>query len=245
MKGRLPQRGGLPRAEISACFSGYLPPCRARARYSFDMPGQRRTTGGRARGSWLPRLAGIGLIVVLVAAAVTGYLITFHPPGSPAATLPTRVVSYQTVGLVALDAQPGSPGQLIQLLGRQGIPQFSPVSQAEQATGTGQWTADLMVGDSYIFIFLPSDGCLTAAGPAGRARLVLQHCDLKANQRWRRIGPGTLAQGHRFYPYASMADGSCLTEGAELSGPVWSAGLVSCARSAATDQVLAFWWAAG
>jgi hypothetical protein len=207
------------------------------------MPGQGRTVGRRARGSWLPRLAGIGLIVVLVAGAVTGYLLTVHPFGAPAATLPTRVVSDQTVGLVAADSQPGSADALVQLLERQGTPEFTSVSQAEAQSGSGQWTADLMAGNSYIFIFLPSNKCLGATGTAEHPRLVLQHCDLRSNQRWRRRGPGTLAQGHTFYPYANMADGACLTEGSELSGPARAAGLAACSAAAASDQVRAFWWA--
>jgi hypothetical protein len=209
------------------------------------MPGRRRTAGGRARGSTLARLAGIGLIVVLAAGGVTAYLVTLHPLGGRSGgTLSSRVVSYQTVGLLAQDVQPRSSGQLVDLLGRAGKPQFSPVSQAEQQSGTGQWTADLMVGGSYIFIFLGSDDCLATTGSAARARLVLQHCDLQANQRWRRVGTGVLAQGHSFYGYANMASRSCVTEGSELPGPVWAAGLSMCAR-AASDQLLAFWWSAG
>jgi hypothetical protein len=226
-------------------FSCYLAPAPANERYSFDMPGQRRTVGGRARGSTLARLAGIGLIVVLAAGGVAAYLVTFHPLGAGSGpTLPTRVVSYQTVGMVAQNAQPGSSGQLMQLLGGRDGVQFSPVSQAEQQSGTGRWTADLMAGGSYIFIFVGSDNCLGVTGTGGQARLVVQHCDLQANQRWRRLGASTVAQGHNFYPYANMADRSCITEGTELPGPVWAAGLSACTR-ASTDQLLAFWWSAG
>jgi hypothetical protein len=205
------------------------------------MPGQRRTVGGRARGSWLARLSGIGLIVVLAAGGVTAYLVTLHPFGGHSPILPTRVVSYQTVGLVAEDAQPPSSGQPTQLRAAHGKPQFSPVSQAELQSGSGQWTADLMVGGSYIFIFLGSDDCLGVTGSAGQARLVLQHCDLQASQRWRRVGNGKVAQDHSFYPYANVADGSCLTRGSELPGPVWVAGLSAC-TTAGTNQLLAFWW---
>jgi hypothetical protein len=183
------------------------------------------------------------VIVVLAAGAVTGYLVTLHPLAH-ATTLSTRVVSAQTVGLVAENAQ-GSPGQLVQLLDRRGAPKFSQVSQAEQQSGSGQWTADLMSGGSYIFIFLPSDTCLGAAGSARGTRLVLQHCDLQASQRWRRLGSATPGQGHSFYRYANMADRSCLTEGGELPGSVWTAGLSGCTTARATSQLVAFWWAAG
>ncbi len=210
------------------------------------MPGQRRTVGGRSRGSWLARLAGIGVIVVLAGGAVAGYLVTLHPLGAHATTLSTRVVSAETVGLVAENAQSGSSGQLVQLLGRRGAPKFSPVSQAEQQSGSGQWTADLMSGGSYIFIFLPSDTCLGAAGSAGGTRLVLQHCDLQASQRWRRLGSAMLGpQGHSFYRYANLASRSCLTEGSELPGSVRAAGLSGCTTATATSQLVAFWWAGG
>jgi hypothetical protein len=180
--------------------------------------------------------------MVLAAGAVTGYLITLHPLS---ASLPTRVLSDQTVGLVAENAQSGSSAQLMQLLGRRGTPQFSAVSQAEQQTGTGQWTADLMAGGSYIFIFLPTDDCLGATASPGRTRLVLQHCDLQASQRWRRFGAGTIAQGHRFYQYANMASRSCVTEGAEAPGPVWAASPSACRTPAGASQLVAFWWEGG
>jgi hypothetical protein len=208
------------------------------------MPGQRRTVGGRSRGSWLARLAGIGLIVVLAGGAVTAYLVTQHP--LPHDTpLPTRVISAQTIGLVAESPQSGSAGQLVQLLDRRGAPRFSLVSQAEQQSGSGQWTADLMSGGSYIFIFLPSDTCLGAAGSASRTKLVLEHCDLQPSQRWQRLGSATLGQGHSFYRYANLADRSCLTEGTEQPGSVWTARLSGCTTGTGTSQLLAFWWAAG
>jgi hypothetical protein len=207
------------------------------------MPGQRRTVGGRARGSWLARLAGIGLIVMLAAGGVTAYLVTMRPLGAGSPALPTRVVSYQTVGLLAQSAQPGSSGQLVELLGSRGRAQFSPVSQAEQQSGTGQWTADLMVGGSYIFIFVGSDDCLGVIGSTSQARLVLQHCNLRANQRWRRVGAGTVEQGHSYYPYANVGERSCVTEGSELPGPAWTASLSACSTTA-TGQLLAFWWGA-
>jgi hypothetical protein len=225
-------------------FSCYLAPAAANERYSFDMPGQRRTVGGRARGSWLARLAGIGVIVVVAAGGVTAYLVTMHPLGAGSKALPSRVVSYETVGLLAQDAQPHSSAQLMELLDMHGEVRFSPVSQVEQQSGSGQWTADLMVGGSYIFIFVGSDDCLGATGSAGHPKLVLQHCNLQANQRWRRVGSGTIAQAHSFYRYANMADGACISEGGELPGRIPSASLATCATSA-TGQLLAFWWSAG
>ncbi len=204
------------------------------------MPGQRLAVGQRARGSRLSRLIGISVILVLAAGGATAYHVTVHPlRGHPAAPLPTKVISNQTIGLVAQDSQPGS-SQLLQLRGPGGVPQFSLVTAVEQQAGSGQWTADQMGDNSYIFIFLPAGTCLTAAGPT---TLALRHCDLQSNQRWRRGGRATLAQGHDFYQYASLGNGSCLTETGPLPGPVWGASLSPCSPSAPTNQLIAFWWA--
>lgn len=204
------------------------------------MPGQRITVGRRARGSRLSRLAGISVILVLAAGGVTTYLLTSHPAGSPpAAQLPTKVISNQTIGLVAQDVHPGS-AQLLQLRGPGGVPQFSLVTQAEQQAGAGQWTADQMGDNSYIFIFVPAGTCLTAASSAV---LALRHCDLQPNQRWRRTGRASLIQGHDFYQYANLGTGSCLTETAELPGSVWGANLSPCSPKPPPGQLIAFWWA--
>ena len=207
------------------------------------MPGQRRTAGPRSRGSWLSRLAGIGVIVVLAAGGVTAYLVELHPAARPAAQLPTRVLSFQTVGLIAQDTGAGSSGSpLLQLLGPQGTPQFTPVGQAQEQAGSPQWTADLMAGNSYIFIFLPTGDCLAATRPHGRPKLVLQHCDLAAAQRWRRTGTAVLSQGHDFYQYANLGDAACLTQAGPLSGQAYGATLQACSSPAAPDQLIAFWW---
>jgi hypothetical protein len=210
------------------------------------MPGQRHTASPRASGSWLPRLAGLGVVVVLAAGAVTGYLIAFHP-GRPhhAAPLPTRVVSFQTVGLVVGSSQPGSSaGQLLQLVGAHGTPAFSPLGQAQLAQGSPQWTADLMAGNTYIFIYLPTGQCLSATGPAKRLTVAFRHCDLDANQRWRRTHQAVKSQAHDFYQYANVADGDCLTQHGPLPGPAFGAALASCSPSAPVSQLIAFWWSA-
>ena len=66
------------------------------------MPGQRQTARPPTRGSRLPRLAGLGVIVVLAAAGAAVYVAGFHPAADKRpAPLPTRVASTLTVGLVA------------------------------------------------------------------------------------------------------------------------------------------------
>jgi hypothetical protein len=208
------------------------------------MPGQRGTAGSRARGSWLPRLAGLGVVVLLAGAAVTGYVIAFHPAaGDHTPPLSTRVVSYQTVGLVVGDTEPGSStDQLLQLVGAHATPTFSQLSQTQVAEGSPQWTADLMGGGAYIFIYLPTGQCLGATGSASQPKLALRRCDLDANQRWRRAPRAVSTQAHDFYQYANLGDGSCLTQTGVLPGQIFGASLAACAPSDPADQLIAFWW---
>jgi hypothetical protein len=209
------------------------------------MPGQRRIPGPRTRGSWLPRLAGIGVIVLLAAGGVAAYLVSLHPAAARHATaLPTRVLSSQTVGLVARNPGPGSSaGQLLQLLGPRRAPRFSPLGQAQEQTGSPQWTADLMSGNSYIFIFLPTGQCLAAGGRAGQPQLALQHCDLGTAQRWRRTHNPVTSQGHEFYQYANLGDAACLTQSGQLTAQSFGAALEACSVSPPASQLIAFWWA--
>jgi hypothetical protein len=208
------------------------------------MPGKRRSTGQRAPGSRLARLAGISVAVVIAAGAVAAYLVAMHPARRPQPPLPARVLSFQTVGLIARVARPGrSSRHLLQLLGSADAPQFNPLRHAQQQAGSPQWTADLMAGNSYIFIYLPTGHCLASAGPADRPKLTLEHCDLTAQQRWRRAGAAVQMQGHDFYQYENLGDGSCLTETGELPGPVYGAALQSCAAGSPVNQLIGFFWA--
>ena len=207
------------------------------------MPGQRRSARKRVRDSSRPRLAGLIVVIAVAAVAVIAYLIAFHPatPHS-AAPLPTRVLNYQTVGLVITDTQPGASNQLLQLRYQDGALEFSPVAQAQQTVGAPQWTADLMAGATYIFIYLPTGQCLSATGSADQPKLALRHCDLSAAQRWRRTRPAVLTQSHDFYQYANVGDGDCLTEAGVLPGQIFGASLRACAAQQPASQLLAFWW---
>jgi hypothetical protein len=209
------------------------------------MPGQRRSTGQRAPGSRLARFTGISVAVLIAAGAVAAYLVAMHPARRQPPPLPARVVSVQQVGLIARVAQSGSSaGQLLQLLdSATGTPQFSVLGQAQQQAGSRQWTANLMAGDSYIFIYLPTGDCLASAGAADRPRLTLEHCDLAAQQRWRRTNAAVQFQGHDFYEYKNLGDSSCLTETAELAGPIYGAALRSCLAGSPASQLIAFFFA--
>jgi hypothetical protein len=189
-------------------------------------------------------MAGVSVVVLLAAGGVAAYLVELHPAAArPAPSLPNRLVSTQTVGLIVQSARPtASGGKLLQLLGPQGTVQFSPVDRAQQQVGSPQWTADLMAGNSYIFIFLPKGACLAATGSDGQPKLTLEHCDLKAQQRWRRTKAAVVSQGHEYYQYANLGDRDCLTQTSGQSGQLFGAALASCSPSAPADQLIAFWW---
>jgi hypothetical protein len=211
------------------------------------MPGQRQTARPRTRGSWLPRLAGLGAIVVLAAGGVTAYLVAFQPsqPKRPA-PLPSRVTSTLTVGLVAQSAAgSGSAGTLVQLLSPQRQPSFTPVGISQQQRGQPEWIADVMAGGSYIFIYLPTSQCLAAVGPAARPQLTVQHCDLSLRQRWARLGSGVLVGAHDFYQFSNLAASKCITEGSGSAAQGLSAGLAACDPAKPASQLVAFWWTSG
>jgi hypothetical protein len=207
------------------------------------MPGERRTAGTRTRGSWLPRLVGLGVIVVLAGGGTVAYLVGFHPARPQHVTvLPSKVESFNTVGLVAQPAHAAASGQLAQLLSPGGVPGFTPVGQAEAANGHPEWTADLMAGGTYIFIYLPSGQCLAAAGQARILVLTEQHCNLGLKQRWRRLGSGLKQGAHDFFQFANAANGECLTQLSPATGQPGGAGLARCDLAMPASQMLAFWW---
>jgi hypothetical protein len=207
------------------------------------MPRQRHAPSAR-RASWLPRLAGIGIVLLLAGGGVTGYLVALHPAAARTSPpLSSKVTSRQAVGLVVKDSLPGSrAGQLLQLAGQQGNPEFLPVSRAQAEEGSAEWTADLMAGNSYIFIFVSTGDCLTAVGPAISAKLTLSHCDLAATQRWRRTTAAIKIDGHDFYQYSSLAYGRCVTQSSVAAGSEFSATMAPCSASSPEDQLVAFWW---
>ena len=172
------------------------------------------------------------------------YLLEFHPATPRHVTaLPTRVLSFQTVGLIAEPASAASASsQIVQLLSPQDVLTFTPVGQSEVINGHPEWTADLMAGGTYIFIYLPTGQCLASTGPASKATLTVQRCDLQLAQRWRRLGSGVRQGNHLFYEFASTASGKCITQAGAAAGQPGAAGLVPCDPALPASQLLAFWW---
>jgi len=210
------------------------------------MPGQRRSAGSRSRGSWLPRLAGFGAIVVLAGGGTAAYLIAFHP-AKPHHTvvLPRKVLGYQTVGIIGVPAEGGSAsGKLVQLLSPEQGPTFTPVMPSEQVTGMPEWTADQMAGGTFIFIYLPTGSqCLASTGPARQPVVAVEHCDLgRPQQRWRRLSGSLKSNGHAFYQFENAASEKCLTQEPASGGLSVGVGLETCDPSRPMTQMLAFWW---
>jgi len=153
------------------------------------------------------------------------------------------VASVQTVGLAtpgpasraAADAAAelllGSPQGLI----------FRPATPADRTAGYPEWTADQMVGGSYIFIYISTGLCLSST--AGQAA-ALQRCDLSERQRWTREYDSTDATGQALWHLRNAADGRCLTAGSPLAAAAAagsSAQLQRCGIGVSWRQLIAFW----
>jgi hypothetical protein len=143
----------------------------------------------------------------------------------------------QPVGLVVQPPATGG-GALRQLVqGPAGLA-FSPVSPAAQAAGNPLWTADLMVGGSYVFIYIPDGRCLAASGRQPGWALSLQHCNLGPDQRWHELSATVKAGGRVFGQFRDMGSGECLSAASGAAGP---AGLARCDPAQPWDQLVAFW----
>jgi len=203
------------------------------------MPGQVISSSGRTRGSWTPRLAGIGAALVVAAGGVAAYLV-ISPAHAARRTqhLPTRVASVQTVGIVA---QPHGQSRLLSRT-PDGLRWTAMPSAAAHPQGNPQWTVDTMAGGTMVFIYVPSGQCLGSVTHRHHAVLALQRCNLGPAQRWTQPGGGTGSKGSAVQ-YRNLASSRCLTAGG--SGNPGSPGILApCAASAPGSQLITFWWGA-
>ncbi|HEY2640148.1 MAG TPA: RICIN domain-containing protein [Streptosporangiaceae bacterium] len=193
----------------------------------------------------MPMLAGIAVTLLLAGGGATAYVLAFHQPATRhASPLPSRAISTTSVGLVVTAGAPGTAGEkLFELVDtRASLPEFSPLTAAEAAAGSPQWTAALMGGNTYIFIFLASDTCLTAIDPGGRPALAMRHCNLTTRQRWRRATSGVIAAGHDYFQFVNTGDGMCLTITGRQADGGYGTGLAPCTTPPPASQLIAFWW---
>jgi hypothetical protein len=209
------------------------------------MPRPHANGARRTRGSWTPRIIGIGAVVLVAIFGAIAYLVA-----SPAIAsrhpehLSTRVLSVQTVGIVG-QVPAGASGNSLRLLTiTDGGIQFGPMPPAELEQGNPQWTADTMVGGTYIFIYAPSGKCLASTGQR-QPVLTLKRCDLGPQQRWQRAKHTTQSAAHEYGQYRNLGSGRCLSTGAALDDQADdSAALASCGSPAPARQLASFWWAA-
>jgi hypothetical protein len=200
----------------------------------------------RTRGSWTPRIIGIGA-AVLVACGVAIVYAVASPAGATrhGEQLSGRVSSVQTVGIIGQAGGTVGTASAMRMLSAQGGGLlFAPVPASVQPQGDPQWTVDTMADGTYIFIYAPAGRCLAAAGRPAAARLVLRRCDLGPEQRWQQAG-GTLEAGsHQYAQYRNLRNRRCLADagaGAGGDGPVPPA-LAACAPTAPVRQLISFFW---
>jgi hypothetical protein len=201
------------------------------------MRGQRNARS-RVRGSWAARLAGTGFAILLAVIGVAAYLIVGgNPADKDAAVLPTRVVGTQAIGLVNSGPAPqGNASQVPQalLLTRSGLG-FVPTGQAG-----ANWTADQMVGGTYIFIYLPTGQCL---GTSQASSVGLAKCNLSASQRWVQRDGQTGGSGLEYWQLRNLSDGWCLTSVAARGSAETAASaarLERCQANPGWRQLIAF-----
>lgn len=219
------------------------------------MPGPLSMRPHRTKGSWIPRLAGVGVVVVLTGGGLAAYLGSAHqaaPAHHRHAALSARVLKAQTVGLIGFgpdddrDQFANDPDDHpLKLQPVSGGLAFVTISSAELAAGVPMWTANQMADGSDIFIYVPTGKCLNAAHDTGA--VTLAHCTLKLSQRWRPLHART-ELGQAFAAYANEMTGDCLTapapnpgRGPANPGP---ATLTRCGPARDKTQEIAFWWSA-
>ena len=188
------------------------------------------------------RLAGIGFAVLIAGSGAAVYVLAGHRHlTGHGSGLPARVARVEAVGL----ASPGPAGQAAPAAAPEllaGTPhglEFTPVKPTDLPAGYPEWTADQMVGGSYIFIYISSGQCLSAAGPAP----ALRRCDLSEQQRWTRAYSSAGSGGLAYWQFRNNADGRCLAVGT-APGAAGAAGapadLQRCAAVPSWTQLISF-----
>lgn len=210
------------------------------------MTGPHAAAPRRTRGSWTPRIVGIGAAVLVACGAAIVYAIA-SPAGTArhAEQRSSRVSAVQTVGIIGQAGGTAGTASAMRMLSAQGGRLlFAPVPASVQRQGDPQWTVDTMADGTYIFIYAPTASCLAAAGRPGPVRLALRRCDLGPEQRWHQAGGTLAASSHQYAQYRNLGSGRCLATasgaaGSDVPGPPV---LEACAAAAPEDQLISFFW---
>jgi hypothetical protein len=186
----------------------------------------------------------VGVVLVLAAGGLAIYLTAAHHDhpvhnqhqhqgrGHHGHALPSRVRKAQAVGIVDVGAA-HHPMKLVPT-GRRGV-SFVAVARSEIRAGLPVWTDNQMADGTDIFILTATGQCLSSA--TDPATVLLAHCDLELDQRWRPVDAGTIG-GEPFAEYSNAQTGGCLTA-PQSPGPATLAG---CGRPTLPGQEIAFWW---
>lgn len=198
----------------------------------------KRNARSRVRGSWAARLTGTGFAILLAVAGVATYLVVGGSHASKDATaLPTGVLGTQAIGLVntgPATSGGASPNPQTLLASR------SRLSFVTSGQSGANWTADQMVGGTYIFIYLPTGQCL---GPAQGSLVGLSKCNLTASQRWVRRDGQADSTGLEYWQLRNLGNGLCLTSAAASGSAKASdaaARLQRCQSQPGWRQLIAF-----
>ena len=197
----------------------------------------------RTRGSWTPRIVGIGVAVLVACGAAIVYAIA-SPAGAArhAQQLSGRVSGVQTVGIIGQAGGAVGTADAMRMLSAQGgTLLFASVPASVQPEGDPQWTVDTMADGTYIFIYAPTGSCLAAPGPA---RVALRRCDLGPEQRWRPARRTLEVGSHQYAEYRNLGNGRCLATAAGAGGSDVPArpALEACAAGAPVRQLISFFW---
>lgn len=218
------------------------------------MPDPLRTRPRRAKGSLLPRLTGVAVVVAMAGGAAAlvythaaphgtpPHLVATTSPAGSGSGLSARVTGQQTVGLVdfgpyddedhTLNDPDDHPLRLAP--GASGM-QFVMIPRAEISAGTPDWTVDQMADGTDVFIYIPDALCLSAAAHGNG--LILVKCAVNPSQRWRPVGQATVL-GTAVSAFENAQTGGCITAPATPG----QASLSSCGPARTRLQELAFWW---
>jgi hypothetical protein len=173
--------------------------------------------------------------VLLAGGGAALYVLAGRGHAKPVAPLSARVANVQTVGL-ATPGPAGPPAAELLVASPHGLA-FSAAKPGDLPASYPEWTADQMVGGSYIFIYIATGQCLSAAPGQAAA---LERCDLSERQRWNRAYYSTDAAGQDLWQLRNGADGRCLTVGAPAAAGS-GAQLERCGTGGSWRQLIAFW----
>src|SRR5215470_7555039 len=136
------------------------------------MPGPLTARPHRSKGSWIPRLTGVGVVAVVAVGGLVAYLTSAHNVTHHRhhhhrrAVLSSKVLRMETVGIIDFGpdddrdpfAHDADDHPLMLQPGHGGL-QFAAIPVAELAAGIPVWTADHMSDGSDIFIDTATGQC--------------------------------------------------------------------------------------